>query len=428
MGCRASSTISRRCGRSRIVARRPSRSRSASRALGCGGSGNKSPTPSTRRPTRRTPATASGAATGMPGDTLRLRRRLSERLLRRRRLLQHAPAPETCKSCNVAGIAGHLHVRPRGRRAARADRSARAADASTCGLDGTCDGSGGCRKHVAGTLCKPGTCDGDAVVGVNVCDGQGRCKAGPTTICAPFNCDQHDGACFGDLHVQRRLRQRHRLRERQLRPQAERRRVHARTATARPASAPTASAATSPASGACVSCNLMGRDGTCWPLDAGAADPRGVCHDQGPATVRADRLLRRHRRLLDVRRRDRLRRAVLQRRPAEHGRHVQRPRHLPPAGRAGLRALPLQRRRLHRPLRQRRRLRHRPRLRQTAAAARSRTASPAPRGANASATSASTASAATRRAPAPAAAAPCRRRWAAARRSRAAPPIRAASA
>jgi Trypsin len=33
--------------------------------------------------------------------------------------------------------------------------------------------------------------------------------------------------------------------------------------------------------GGCVSCNQAGRVGTCWPVDTGKPDPRGICADQG---------------------------------------------------------------------------------------------------------------------------------------------------
>lgn len=40
--------------------------------------------------------------------------------------------------------------------------------------------------------------------------------------------------------------------------------------------------------GPCVSCALTGRVGTCWPVDTGAPDPRGLCVDQGPVSCGSD--------------------------------------------------------------------------------------------------------------------------------------------
>jgi hypothetical protein len=36
--------------------------------------------------------------------------------------------------------------------------------------------------------------------------------------------------------------------------------------------------------GACVSCGLVGREGTCWPIDPGVPDPRKTCKDQGASS------------------------------------------------------------------------------------------------------------------------------------------------
>src|SRR4029450_13886514 len=73
----------------------------------------------------------------------------------------------TCKACNVQGSPGICSW------------GLAAPAASSCGLDGTCDGSGACRQHVAGTVCKPGTCSNAAVVDINVCDGRGHGKPRP---------------------------------------------------------------------------------------------------------------------------------------------------------------------------------------------------------------------------------------------------------
>lgn len=51
-----------------------------------------------------------------------------------------------------------------------------ASPASSCGLDGMCDGKGGCRKHVAGTVCAASSCiDATSEVHADTCDGNGNC-------------------------------------------------------------------------------------------------------------------------------------------------------------------------------------------------------------------------------------------------------------
>ena len=167
------------------------------------------------------------------------------------------------------GLAGNLHAVPAGGAPRDADRLPDTADASSCGLDGTCDGTGACRQHVAGTICKPGACDGAPSSASTSATALGRCKPGPATICAPFNCDPATGACFEHLPVRRRLRPRHAVRERKLRAQA--------------------AGAMCSKDGDCASGLLRrrrllqrrlprrvrqlqpdGRAGTCWPVDPGA--------------------------------------------------------------------------------------------------------------------------------------------------------------
>jgi hypothetical protein len=53
----------------------------------------------------------------------------------------------------------------------------------TCG----CDGKGACARHPAGTVCKPGSCQGeDKVVLDLLCDGNGSCLRGTAVSCSPF--------------------------------------------------------------------------------------------------------------------------------------------------------------------------------------------------------------------------------------------------
>ena len=116
---------------------------------------------------------------------------------------------------------------------------------------------------------------------------QGRCKPGPATICAPFSCDPATSACIVDVPVERRLRQPASLRERKLRAQAARRRCAARTATAPPGSAPTGSAATSRCQRRVRQLQPAGpRSEPAGRVDAGSRDPHGMCRDQGPASLR----------------------------------------------------------------------------------------------------------------------------------------------
>jgi hypothetical protein len=69
---------------------------------------------------------------------------------------------------------------------------------STCGFDGTCDGSGGCRRYPAGVTCKPAWCDGATFEAASACDGQGACVAAVAIDCTPYQCGTSGGvpACL----------------------------------------------------------------------------------------------------------------------------------------------------------------------------------------------------------------------------------------
>ena len=263
---------------------------------------------------------------------------------------------ETCKACNVASAPGVCTFVPAGD-APRTPSTCASSDVSTCGLDGTLrrrrplpQARRGHRlqaRHVPGRLGqrrqrlrRPGPLParpGDHLRAVRLRSGDEQVRL--------------------HLRVRRGLRQRRPVRRTAAAAPSRAAPCAARTANARPGSAPTGSAATSRARGACVTCNQPGRDGTCWPIDTDKPDPHGVCAVAGAGDLRHHRRVRRHRRLRALRGRDRVRAAVLRGRPAEHRRHLQRPRQLPAAGRAELRALPLRRRRVHQPLHERRRLR-----------------------------------------------------------------------
>jgi hypothetical protein len=104
---------------------------------------------------------------------------------------------ETCKSCALPSSLGTCSLVPAG--APPSQRSQCPADrTSSCGLDGTCDGAGQCRKYVSGVLCKNGTCDGDSIVGALACDGKGSCSQKTTTNCYPYTCDTSTNECKPD--------------------------------------------------------------------------------------------------------------------------------------------------------------------------------------------------------------------------------------
>jgi hypothetical protein len=186
---------------------------------------------------------------------------------------------EVCKTCiapNAPGTCSFVAVGSLPRVASDCPM----ADAVTCGLDGTCNGAGACRNHVAGTVCRAGTCDGAAVGGGNVCDGAGRCKAGPETLCAPFDCDPGTNACFVTCQADADCADGVKCVAGSCGPK--------RGGAVCTKNQDCASGFCSDGvccnvacNGACVSCDLLGREGTCWPVDRGVADPHGSCKDGG---------------------------------------------------------------------------------------------------------------------------------------------------
>jgi hypothetical protein len=66
-----------------------------------------------------------------------------------------------------------------------------ASDPSTCGQDGKCDGLGGCRKHVAGTVCSTAACSNNRTEALptRMCNGQGTCGAADGLSCGKYLCE-----------------------------------------------------------------------------------------------------------------------------------------------------------------------------------------------------------------------------------------------
>ena len=60
--------------------------------------------------------------------------------------------------------------------------------ASGCGRDGTCDGSGSCRKYSSGTVCAATSCSSGDVANADTCDGSGTCLDGGITDCGNYTC------------------------------------------------------------------------------------------------------------------------------------------------------------------------------------------------------------------------------------------------
>ncbi len=102
-----------------------------------------------------------------------------------------------CRACNLPEKEGVCTLVPAGEDP-RQDCAAE--EASTCGRDGSCDGQGVCRKHVANTECSFPRCEQATETAAGTCDGNGLCRPGASRSCAPGVCAA--GACSSQCTAQ----------------------------------------------------------------------------------------------------------------------------------------------------------------------------------------------------------------------------------
>ncbi len=101
-----------------------------------------------------------------------------------------------CLTCAALGALGTCVARDVGT-GPRTANDCLVSSPATCGLNGLCDGVGGCERYVPGTLCAQASClDSMTVRQASICDGLGACVAGAINLCAPYTCT--DGACYAD--------------------------------------------------------------------------------------------------------------------------------------------------------------------------------------------------------------------------------------
>jgi hypothetical protein len=96
-----------------------------------------------------------------------------------------------CYSCALEGSAGTCTPVPAGTKPADVavtDSTCSEEPAMTCGLDGTCDGAGACRQHVAGKTCAPPSCANASLRPAGTCDGKGKCQMPATVTCGGYTC------------------------------------------------------------------------------------------------------------------------------------------------------------------------------------------------------------------------------------------------
>jgi hypothetical protein len=85
-----------------------------------------------------------------------------------------------CQACDVAGSQGRCTPIKAGD---DPDNECALDAVATCGRDGSCDGSGACRRYPVGMVCAPGSCAVAAETGASTCSNGGTCQAGATKMC-----------------------------------------------------------------------------------------------------------------------------------------------------------------------------------------------------------------------------------------------------
>jgi hypothetical protein len=99
-----------------------------------------------------------------------------------------------CTSCNLSGKEGTCTADPAG---TDPGNNCAKDPVTSCKLDGTCDGMGGCRSYVSGTVCGSACVSTDSSAD-KTCDGSGQCQtpSGSGTSCGVYLCNLSTGACY----------------------------------------------------------------------------------------------------------------------------------------------------------------------------------------------------------------------------------------
>ena len=101
-----------------------------------------------------------------------------------------------CMSCKVSGKAGTCSPVHSGGTDPKKLCAASNAGGGDCSNDGTCNGAGACRPWSSSTGCRPADCTGSNFTPSSLCDGSGHCPAPATQPCNPYVCSATSPSCL----------------------------------------------------------------------------------------------------------------------------------------------------------------------------------------------------------------------------------------
>jgi hypothetical protein len=103
-----------------------------------------------------------------------------------------------CRACNINGSVGTCAPSAGQMTSPQGHPACGTESPTSCGLDGTCDGTGQCHLYDSDTVCMAASCDpGTAsAVGESHCDGVGHCVTPSPIPCDPYVCNATNTACY----------------------------------------------------------------------------------------------------------------------------------------------------------------------------------------------------------------------------------------
>ena len=188
-----------------------------------------------------------------------------------------------CVSCNQTGSPGTCAPIAAGVADPRA--ICVKSDASTCGLTGVCDGSGGCAKYAVETVCTAPSCSGGKLNTAGTCDGLGTCRPPGVVACSPYACS--GGACVRQCTSDSDCASGHTCVNGSCGPKALGQACAAGSECGSGFCADGVCCATA-CTGSCRSCALSTSLGTCSGVALGLVDPHGVCVDKHASSCGTD--------------------------------------------------------------------------------------------------------------------------------------------